>query len=158
MKFPFRCQACNALNPVEYRDDNHYRFNCDRCEQTNVATIRKERFEILFDFGSLAFLDGYYREAVANFAASLERFFEFWIRTIRNKRSVGDDSFEKTWKLMSKQSERQLGAFAVLYLFETGKFPDFLDSNRLMSRFRNDVIHTGKIPTRNDAVKYANLV
>ena len=77
MKFTFFCQSCAALNPVEYKADNHYKFECTRCGQTTEAIIRKENFELLFDFGSSAFLDGYYREAVENFATTLERFFEF---------------------------------------------------------------------------------
>ncbi len=158
MKFPFRCSSCHELNPIEYKADDHYRFECHRCNQMNEALITKERFELLFDFGSWAFLDGYHREAVANFASSLERFLEFWIRTIRNKHSVSDEHFEKTWKLMSKQSERQLGAFAMLYLFETGEFPHFLDSNRLKTKVRNDVVHAGEIPSRDQAVAYAELV
>lgn len=158
MKFPFQCNTCTSRNPAEYSDDNTYRFNCHHCGETNLATIRKEKFELLFDFGSLAFLDGYYREAVANFATSLERFFEFWVRTIRHKHSIGDDPFDKTWKLMSKQSERQIGAFAVLYLLNTGQAPRFLDSNRLRVKFRNDVVHAGKIPTRKETVMYADLV
>jgi phage FluMu protein Com len=158
MKFPFRCPSCGELNAIEYKANNHYMFECSRCNQMNETIIRKEKFELLFDFGSWAFLDGYYREAVANFATSLERFLEFWIRTIRHKHSVSDEHFEKTWKLMSKQSQRQLGAFAMLYLFETGEFPDFLDSNRLNTSFRNDVVHTGKIPSRDEAVEYAELV
>jgi hypothetical protein len=158
MKFPFFYHSRAALNPVEYKADNHYKFECNRCGQTSEAIIRKENFELLFDFGSWAFLDGYYREAVANFATSLEWFFEFWVRTIRHKQSVSDEHFERTWKLMSKHSERQLGAFAMLYLFETGNFPDFLDPNRLKTKFRNDVVYAGKIPNRDEAVRYADLV
>lgn len=158
MEFPFICAVCSAPNPVEYRDDNSYSFECWSCHRANAATIRKERFEILFDFGCLAFLDGYYREAVANFATSLERFFEFWIRTIRWNRHAGDEPFQETWKLMSKRSELQLGAFAIQYLFDTGKSPGFLNPNRLQTGFRNAVVHSGKIPTRAETVEYADLV
>jgi phage FluMu protein Com len=158
MKFPFRCPSCGALNPIEYKADDHYKFECHRCNQMNEALIKKEKFELLFEFGSWAFLDGYYREAVANFATSLERFLEFWIRTIRHKYSVSDEHFEKMWKLIPKQSERQLGAFAMLYLFETGAFPHFLNSNRLKTKFRNDVVHAGKIPSIDETVAYADLV
>jgi hypothetical protein len=158
VEYPFLCPVCSTTNPKEYRDDNFYKYECLNCGKKNAASLRHERFEALFDFGSMAFLDGYNREAVANFVTSLERFFEFYVRTVRLKHRIGDEAFETTWNLMSKQSERQLGAFAVLYLLETGEAPSFLDPNRLKVRFRNEVVHAGKIPTKDETVAYADLV
>ncbi len=148
MKFPFSCNACFAKNPLEYRENNAYEYECSFCGQKNSATLRKKCFEILLNFGSLAFLDGYYREAVAKFATALERFLEFYVGTIRLKYGIDDGAFADTLKLMSKQSERQMGSFATLYLLKTRRPPSFLDPNRLQVKFRNDVIHTGKIPIR----------
>jgi hypothetical protein len=34
MKFPFRCSSCHELNPIEYKADDYYRFECHRCNQT----------------------------------------------------------------------------------------------------------------------------
>ncbi len=46
----------------------------------------------------------------------------------------------------------------MLYLFETGAFPHFLNSNRLKTKFRNDVVHASKIPSIDETVAYADLV
>jgi hypothetical protein len=143
---------------MEYQEENLYRFECFNCSEKNAATLLKEKFEILFDFGSAAFLDGYYREAVANFATALERFFEFFVRTVCRRRGIDDAAFDKTWKLMAKQSERQLGAFAALYLLERGTAPDFLDPNQLKASFRNAVVHGGRIPSRKETIEYADMV
>ena len=53
-----------------------------RCEQghTTEVTLPIPAFELLFDFGSAALLDGYAREAVTSFASSFERFAEFACR------------------------------------------------------------------------------
>jgi hypothetical protein len=156
--YPFLCPACSATNPVEFRDDNYYAYRCWRCDAKNAASLRHEKFEALFDFGSMAFLDGYNREAVANFATSLERFFEFYVRTVCLKRGIDDSTMNDTWKIMSKQSERQLGTFASLYLLETQEAPLFLHPDRLNVSFRNSVVHAGKIPTRDETVVYADSV
>jgi hypothetical protein len=110
VEYPFFCPECLTINPVEYRDENFYRFECQGCGKKNPASIRREKFEALFDFGSMAFLDGYHREAVANFATSLERFFEFFTRTVCLKRGIQDEAFEATWKIMAKQQEQRVGS------------------------------------------------
>jgi hypothetical protein len=59
---------------------------------------------------------------------------------------------------MSRQSERQLGAFAALYLYITGRSPDFLRPERLQASFRNDVVHRGYMPPWEKATEYAEMV
>jgi hypothetical protein len=34
---------------------------------------------VLFDIGANAVVDGYYREAITSFSASLERFYEYFL-------------------------------------------------------------------------------
>lgn len=58
---------------VEFRDDGCYEVVCRRGHST-VTLLQEEKYEVLFEIGVNAILDGYYREAVASFAASLERF------------------------------------------------------------------------------------
>jgi hypothetical protein len=53
------------------------------------------KFEVLFDLAANAIVDGYYREAIASFAASLERFFEFFVHVACLKQGVEEDVFEK---------------------------------------------------------------
>lgn len=57
---------------------------------------------------------------------------------------------------MSNQSERQLGAYIALF---TNKFSEelpLLDDKT--TSFRNSVIHKGALPTRDEAISYANKV
>jgi hypothetical protein len=63
---------------------------------------------------------------------------------------------EAAWKQVSAQSERQLGAFAILYLREYGTPAPLLSPS--MAEFRNNVIHKGYIPSRSEAVEYGDAV
>lgn len=151
-------ENCWALNPLDYAEHDLYRYECVVCGRRNAHALRQEKFEVLFDFGALAFMNGYYREAVTDFATALERFFEFFVRTVFRERGLPDDAVESTWKLMSRQSERQLGAFAALYLNTTSQSPDFLRPERLQASFRNGVVHKGRMPSQEEAAAYAETV
>jgi hypothetical protein len=73
----------------------------------NVAALQHPKFEILFESGGQAFLDGYYREAVVSIATAIERFLEFYTRVVCAKRGLAVEALEASWKPMSQQSERQ---------------------------------------------------
>ena len=66
---------------------------------------------------------------------------------------------EKTnaWKAISKQSERQLGAFIAAHLLLTKRSPALLNPNNEV-RLRNDVIHGGYVPTFEEAAAFGNSV
>ena len=72
------------------------------------------------------------------------------------KNGIGQTEFRNSWKLVSNQSERQLGAFLFLYLNENRKTANYL-SNPVVS-FRNNVIHKGYIPTYREACDYGEDV
>ena len=57
---------------------------------------------------------------------------------------------------MSSQSERQLGAFIFIYLKCFSESPSLLRQSQI--QFRNVVIHKGKIPSREEAIKYGQEV
>jgi hypothetical protein len=65
------------LRFVELTEERVVAFTCDAGRE-NVFTLQKQKFEILFEMGAMALLDGYYREAGASVAVALERFFEFY--------------------------------------------------------------------------------
>ena len=140
---------------LEIRNDGLYNFTCKKGHKSVVA-LPKLKFEILFEIGGHAILDGYYREAVSCFSASLERFYEFYTKVICLSRNIEEEQFQKAWKQVSRQSERQLGAFIYLYLIETGRTPKLLSSK--WREFRNNVIHKGLIPGKNKAVEYGQTV
>lgn len=128
---------------------------CSRGHKS-VTVLQQQKFEVLFDIGANAILDGYYREAVSSFTSSLERFYEFCIKALCEKKKVESSVFSKAWKEISNQSERQLGAFIFLWTSEFRQMPELLSNKD--SEFRNGVIHKGKIPTKEEALKYGNTI
>lgn len=163
MRILIPCMQClqelgrpsDKFSQVEFRDDGKYELTCSR-EHRVTTVLQQQKFEVLFDIGAHAILDGYYREAVSSFAASLERFYEFAIRVFLASSSGSDELFKSAWKPMSSQSERQLGGFVLLWASTFKTLPTLLNTARVS--FRNDVIHKGKIPTREEAVAFGNAV
>ncbi len=163
MRFPATCPRCHHTVQADYTDSGIHDLRCEQCSGAFTVYLRKHKFEMLFDLGTRALMDGYAREAVSSFAASLERFFEFYTRASALEQAAqhGEDfevahaRLEKTWKLITAQSERQLGAFAMQYLQRQGQPPDFLTPQTLGSEFRNRVIHRGYLPPRQEVEAYA---
>ena len=142
-----------GVSPVE--DSGIYRATCSKGHDT-VTCLQEMRFEILYDIAASAILDGYYREAVSSFAASLERFYEFYIKVHCERRDIDPAEFETTWKLVSNQSERQFGAFVFAYLIDRKISAPTLTNK--MVEFRNSVVHKGRIPSRDEAIGFGNDV
>ncbi|MVX65580.1 hypothetical protein GKZ28_18015 [Clostridium chromiireducens] len=163
MKIFINCMKCLEqfgvpnINFIEAEicDDGIYKTTCNHGHET-VTFLQQDKFEVLFDMGAMALIDGYPREAVSSFAASLERFYEFCIKVFLLKRKISMNKFIDTWKLVSNQSERQLGAFYFLYLDILDKIPKSIDKKQI--EFRNKVIHKGYIPKYDEVIKYADCV
>lgn len=163
MNFRTSCPHCGHGFQTEYLDSNVHDLRCPGCQQRFVLFIRKHRFEMLFDLGTRALMDGYAREAVVNFAAALERCLEFYLRSALLERAASEHrdldevtrELEGTWKLLVSQSERQLGAFAGVYLGRQGRAPEFLTPQGLSTDFRNRVIHRGYLPREDEVQTYA---
>lgn len=163
MKLPITCAQCmqediaNAMivGTVEFRDDGRYEIKCPQ-GHSSTTLLQQQKFEILFDIGAYAILDGYYREAISSFTSALERFYEFYIKAVCISKNIEWDKILEAWKEVSNQSERQLGAFIFLHLQETGKKPILLSNSKV--KFRNEVIHKGKIPNKQQALEYGQAV
>jgi len=163
MKLRMLCGECTRADRntnfhyvnLEITDDGIYKFRCNFGHST-IAFLQQPKFEILFELGAMALLDGYQREAISSFASSLERFYEFFIEVILSSKGISPEEYLKTWKLVSNQSERQLGAFYFLYLNEFKELPPSLNQNQV--NFRNKVIHKGYIPTYEESFSYASSV
>lgn len=163
MRLNMFCKPCFFLNgkpdfmALEPRDDGLYTFNCSQGHK-NTEILLQDHFEILAEIASYAILDGYYREAVSSFSASLERFYEFAVHVLLRQQGLTSQLFESTWKPISKQSERQLGAFVLTWALAYGATPRLLPEGETGRNFRNDVTHKGKIPSRAEAIAYGELV
>lgn len=129
-----------------------------RCKQGHetVVTLPIPLFELLFELGCSALLDGYAREAVTNFATSFERFEEFTCRILLARRNVSIKVEADWWKEVKASSERQLGSYVALWISEFFEPPPLL-SDKLVA-FRNNCIHKGHIPTENEAKVYGEAV
>ena len=163
MKLPITCMQCledngkpsSARALVEFRDDGRYEFTCENGHRTTTI-LQQEIFEILFEIGGYAILDGYYREAVSSFTSSLEQFYEHFVKVVLLNRKADIESLRTTWKQIAKQTERQFGAFVITYLSEFGRPPVVLSNSKV--QFRNDVIHRGRIPSHQQALEYGQAV
>ncbi len=54
------------------------------------------RFEVLTETAMQAIVDGYYREAVASFAASLERIFQFYVEVVTHSKGIDGATLDAT--------------------------------------------------------------
>jgi hypothetical protein len=118
--------------------------------------LHQHKFQILFEMGLQALVEGYCREAVSNIASAIERFYEFSILVFCKRLGLDKETFESAWKDMKKHSERQLGAYHMLYV-SCLKHPTNYIKNDIVN-FRNKIIHNGYIPSYEEALKYTEEV
>lgn len=146
-----------SLTKIDFNENGLYDVTCKN-GHSYTTILQQQKFEILFDIGAYAIQDGYYREAVSSFTSSLERLYEFFIKAVCLSKNINMCEITSTWSEVNL-SERQLGAFAFLYLITTGKSPKsrVLLSNK-KRKFRNDVIHNGMIPSKQSAIDYGQTV
>jgi hypothetical protein len=116
------------ISYIDIKDENYYETTCRR-GHTRFTILTQPKFEILFEMGAVALIDGYTREAVSSMAAALERFYEYWLHVIMLKAGIPQDRFQEAWKIVSRQSERQFGAFVFSYFREFQRPPDILPQN-----------------------------
>lgn len=140
---------------VEIEDNGVYKFTCMYGHE-RITLLQKHKFQMLFDLGIMALIDGYTREAVSSFSSAIERFYEFCIEVLLEKNQIDHQDYLKTWKFVASQSERQIGAFYFLYLNEFNKAPEKIKDNWVT--FRNNVIHKGHIPKYDKVMEYAKYV
>lgn len=163
-------QPSFEFQPIEIRDDGLYESTCSN-GHTTLTVVQQQKFEVLFDFGAMALIDGYPREAVTSMAASLERFYEFYILVVCLKHDIDIDTFQTTWKHVASQSERQFGAYLFIYLIDhKGDEPLIIDNTKpeldgiskgntkTWKEFRNAVVHKGYIPSVSETLAYGNIV
>lgn len=127
------------------------------CKHGHITRLKLdiELYELLFQQATYCIMDGYYREAIATYNAALERFFEYAIE-IMSRKAMPEIEFGVMWKEVSKQSERQLGAYYFLFATQIGATPEFL--NRGKVELRNAVVHKGKLATKVEAKDFGEYV
>lgn len=141
---------------VRPADDGKYEVHCALGHVGSVS-VDNVKFELLFEMGLNALVDGYPREAVSSFASALERFYEFYCHVVAASSAIPQEQMASAWKAVVKQSERQLGMFIASALSLTKQCPPLLNPNREV-KFRNEVIHGGYIPTVEEAISFGDVV
>ncbi len=160
MKLEFQCWQCPEGTPgrrvaLPFNENGFYRFKCARNHVHDIVLVQM-RFEVLAETAMQAIVDGYFRDAVASFAAALERFYQFYVEVVARSKGVSSTIQTATWKHVANQSERQLGMFIGVYQMENGDVPPLLDQKRVA--FRNRVIHQGYLPTEEEAIEFGQAV
>jgi len=141
---------------LQPKNDCAYRLTCPKGHEFE-ADILYHEFEKLFEVAVNALNDNYFREAIGSFAASYERFLELFVRIVARSNNVDFKTLSATWKLVARQSERQIGAFALLYMLEFSMPPKLLAEDPHV-KLRNRVIHQGYFPDRNECIAYGTAV
>jgi hypothetical protein len=124
----------------------------------SLLILQSQKFEILMESGANAMLDGYTLEAATTFASAYERVIEFFINVLCVKQCVDPDKIKNTFKYISKSSERQFGAFLLLYLAEFKETYPNLARNEKIKQKRNEYIHQGIIPTPIEAKEFCEQI
>lgn len=152
---PHQDEGTPILTPFEsVNNSGLYKINCSK-GHTSQTYIDNIDFEILFDYSINAIADGYYREAVSSFTSSMERYFEFFIKVILRASGKEFQTIQRIWKTIASQSERQLGAYIMLYNQTFDHEPKLLSQNNEVP-FRNSVIHKGYIPSKEEAINFGD--
>lgn len=159
MKILVVCEQCQILTPdapldfkfIPVTNDNNYEYKCQKGHTFRVL-LEIPFHEVLFEYGLTAIVDGYYRESVSAVVASLEKYYELSVEVIQMGNGIKDGEIEKLIKKLNR-SELKLGAYISSYVQKYGTVPKTLSDQEI--HFRNDVIHNGKFPTKEEAVEWA---
>lgn len=161
MKLKTSCAICLSKKStpewmsVDLSDPGYLVLECPD-NHISISLLPVHKFALLFDLASMGFLDGYYREAVSGFYVSIERFLEFYSHVVLMHRGMSHEDIKQGWKLLKTQSERQLGAFLTLYMAEQKTPCKYL--SRDMIELRNNVVHKGYFPTKQEAYKFGKTI
>ncbi len=163
MRLPLNCMTCFQVNgepaplmtSVDLGNGDAYEHTCP-AGHVHHTVLQQMQFELLFEAGVHAAVDGYCREAVGTFAAALERFQEFALRVCSAKAGMAAGAFGDAWKEVRNASERQYGAYVFLYSITVGKMPATLTNKQ--REFRNNVVHKGTFCTEVDALAFGEQV
>lgn len=162
MDIPLLCWKCITETPDrgvvfavgEIGDSGVHVGSCPFQHQVRYWTP-KPAHELLFDVGGKALLDGYFREAVSSFAATLEQAFEYYVEVSCLAAGIAHGEVTKLLR-SNRRDQRRAGMVSVSYLRDTGQDFPFLVPRWV--EFRNNVIHNAAWPTRMKTLEYGDFV
>ncbi|WP_281848050.1 hypothetical protein [Olleya namhaensis] len=173
MKIRFQCKNCRQINnpdniqiELPISDELYYEFECHKGHKNKVL-VQNKKYDLLFESGLHAMLDGYNREAVSSFAVALERFYEYIISIALVYENGFSFDVLENFKKEVKLSERLYGVFCSIYLLKFKKVLEPFNNKFLKTidvsfpkfdnqpvKFRNKIIHEGYIPTYQETLNY----
>lgn len=140
---------------VSPNNEGIYNVKCPNGHKFSVD-ILSHHFQVLFENGIHALSDDFYIESFVSFVTSYERFIEYFLNIVLKTNGISRNKFDNTWIELAKQSERQVGAFFLVYLQEFKEKPKQLSNKN--RELRNDVIHKGYLPSKEDCIKFGDNV
>lgn len=166
MKIEHWCTICQNFENTEtvkiqsVPQDFIIRIKCEK-GHNQVIHLTNPLYSILFDNSVKALMQGNYRGCIFEAASALERFYEHAVRIlIIPHKDVGNmeiiKHYNSTWKIIKNMSERQLGAFIMLFHKTTNKSPILL--NEKLTSLRNNTIHKGHLPLESEALQFLGSV
>lgn len=163
MRISAPCLKCGIekeeinLFQISINETGLYPYQCKN-NHNNIVQLQAFKFELLFQSGLQSICDKYFLESILSLSASLERFYEFYIKIMLKSKGLDNAIIVNVFKKISNQSERQLGAFIILYSFLKKQQPPMLLDENTSIKFRNMVVHKGYLPNEREAIEYANKV
>jgi hypothetical protein len=154
MKHYSICFECENYSIGEVDSDLIAVCVCPKGHKT-VMRIGSNLCDTLYSSAVNAYIKDCLSESVMSFAAALERSFEMFIKITLHCEGITFEEIDSFWKELSRQSERQYGAFCSQYL-KTVKEP--WKANQKMLEFRNKVVHKGYIASHKEVTEYAEYV
>jgi hypothetical protein len=163
MRYHLMCSECEKQRNgygqftayVSPNNEGIYNVKCPNGHPFSVD-ILLHQFQVLFENGIHALSNGYYVESFVSFVTSYERFIEYFLNVVLKSNGVSRTEFDTTWKELAKQSERQVGAFYLVYLQEFREKPNQLNNKN--RELRNSTIHKGYLPSKEDCIKFGDNV
>lgn len=169
MKTQLTCFKCHieysreplGERPVEFfstqiNDDGAYNVVCPNGHD-NFIVDNNLKYQLLFESGLYAFVDGYFRESISSVWASLERFYEYASKVILASFDVPFGEIDKIVAETYGASEKQTGGFYYLYSARFSRPLKYLRTDKEWS-FRNKVIHKGYFPSEKESKEFITSV
>jgi hypothetical protein len=158
MQIPFVCDRCLTEGGrgvvyaiAEINEDGLFEAQCEHGHAVRAVSERPNH-EWLISAGAYAIGDGYYREAVLDFAAALESAFGFYVEASLFQAKLEMEPIRELLR-QNRQDQRRAGMVSLCYLRDTGRQFPYL--HRKWVEFRNDTVHNGQWPIRAKAIEYA---
>ena len=166
MKISHYCTKCKnydqeeILNISSIPQDFIVRVKCKKGHD-QIIYLTNPLYSLLFDNSIIALKSNNYRASIFEAASALERFFEHAIRIlIIPHKDIGNmeivQQYNSAWKLIKNMSERQLGAFIMLFHKVTNQSPILLNEKQI--KLRNNTIHKGYLPLEEEALQFIGSV